>query len=217
MQHSSVFFLTLLMISTMSVQAKMYKWVDENGQTHFGDKIPAQYLDKGHKEMSEQGTTIKKVDAAPTQEEKIEMKKQAKLKKEEENKIKEQKKQDRVLLDTYTTERDLTAARDARLEAVEAQVLLSESILKDAGRKLGQTKKQIANIKSHGNEVPKNVSDKITKEKNQLATYEKVAEGHRERKKKIMEQFDGYIKRFRELKAESNRIKEERKARRDAA
>jgi hypothetical protein len=212
MQQLSILCLTLLIISVSPVQAKMYKWVDENGQTHFGDKIPTQYLDKGHKELNEQGATVKKVDAAPTEEELQELKRQAKIKKEEEKRIKESKKRDRVLLDTYTTERDLIAARDARLDAVGSQLQLSESIIQDAERNLEQTKNQIAAIKAQGKEVPKNISDKITKDKKQLATYKKAAKGHQERKQKIMVQFESYIKRFRELKEDGKRIKEERKA-----
>ncbi len=30
----------VVIVSSFSVQAKMYKWVDEDGQMHFGDKIP---------------------------------------------------------------------------------------------------------------------------------------------------------------------------------
>jgi len=205
--------LALLIITVSPVQAKMYKWVDENGQTHFGDKIPVQYLEKEHKELNAQGNTIKKIDAMPTEEEKQEMKRLAEIKKEEDEKIKESQKRDRVLLDTYTTERDLIAARDARLDAVGSQVQLSESIIVEAERKLKQTQDQIANIKAQGNEVPKNVSDKIAMEESQLATYKEVAKGHHKRKQEIMEQFEGYIKRFRELKDQGKKVKEDRMAR----
>ena len=213
MQQLSVLCLVLLMISVSPVQAKTYKWVDENGQTHFGDKIPEQYLIKEHKELNDQGLTTKKVDAMPTEEELQEMQRQATLKKEEERKAKESKKRDRVLIDTYTTERDLIIARDARLDAVGSQLQLSESIIKDAERKLEQTKSQIAAIKAQSKKVPKNISDKKAKNESQLATYKKVAKGHHERKQAIMVQFEGYIERFRELKQESKRIKEARKAR----
>lgn len=204
--------LTLLIIIVSPVQAKMYKWIDENGQTHFGDKVPVQYLEKEHKVLNQQGVTIKKIDAMPTEEELKEMQRLAEIKKEEDIKIKESKKRDRVLLDTYTTERDLVAARDARLDAVGSQVQLSESIVLESERKLKQTQDQIANIKAHGNEVPKDVSDKIAAEESQLATYKEVAKGHHNRKQEIMEQFEGYIKRFRELKDNGRKIKEERSA-----
>lgn len=198
------------MFSALPVQAKMYKWVDENGQTQFGDRIPPQYLDKEHKELNERGAVIKQVDAMPTEEEKEERRKQAAIQKAEEDKIKESKKRDRVLLDTYTTERDLIAARDARLDAVLSQLQLSESIIEDAERKLVQTQNQVASIKAQGKTVPPNILEKIEKEESQLATYKEVAAGHREKQANIKEQFDEYIKRFRELKAEGEKVKADR-------
>jgi hypothetical protein len=202
------------LVFSLPVHAKMYKWVDENGQTHFGDKVPARYLKKEHKELNEQGATIKTHDAAETEEQIAEKRRQERLRKEEEKKAEDQAKRDRVLLDTYTTERDLVAARDARLDAVASQMQLSESIIADAKRKHEATEKQITQIKATGREVPKNISDKMVREEKQLATQQKIAQGHRERQQQIITQFDGYIDRFRELKAEQKRVKEEREARR---
>jgi hypothetical protein len=202
------------LVCSLPVHAKMYKWVDENGQTHFGDKVPARYLKKEHKELNEQGATIKTHDAAETEEQIAEKRRQERLRKEEEKKAEAQAKRDRVLLDTYTTERDLVAARDARLDAVASQMQLSESIISDAERKHEATEKQITQIKATGREVPKNISDKVVREEKQLAIQQKIAQGHKERQQQIITQFDGYIDRFRELKAEQKRVKEEREARR---
>ena len=130
---------------------------------------------------------------------------------------KQQAKFDRVLLDTYTTERDLDAALKARLDAVESQLQLSESIIADAKRKLDITDKQVTRIKAGGKEVPKNIIDKMKGEEKQLKTYQEVAASHEKRKQEINVQFKSYIERFRELKANQKRIKEEREARRKEA
>ena len=214
MNHKYIYFSLLFILCSVPAQAKLYKWVDENGQTHFGDKIPTQYLSKEHKELNEQGATVKTYDAAETEEERAEKRKQERARKEEEKKAKLQAKRDRVLLDTYTTERDLIAAKTARLDAVASQMQLSESIIADTERKLEMTEKQITRIKASGREVPKNISDKMVREEKQLATQRKIARGHLEREQKINTQFDGYIERFRELKANQRRVRDEREARR---
>ena len=54
----------------------MYKWVDENGQTQFGDRIPPRYLVKEHEELNEQGVTIKHKEAAKTAAQKAEAQRQ---------------------------------------------------------------------------------------------------------------------------------------------
>ena len=209
----------LLFICLSSAQAKMFKWMDDEGNTHFGDKIPTKYLTKEHKELNAQGAVVKTHDEVKveTAEQRKEKGRLARIKKEKEALAKEQAKQDRVLLDTYTTERDLDAALKARLDAVDSQLQLSESIIKDAKRKLELTEKQITNIEASGKEVPKNISDKMKSEEKQLRTYNEVAADHAKRKQKIKDQFSSYIKRFRELKAEQERIKEEREARRKEA
>ena len=111
------------------VQARLYKWIDENGQVHYGDSVPAEYLSKEHKELNEQGLSVKEVEAAETDEQRAERLRQEQVKKRKEQRAAEQRQRDRVLLDTYTTERDLVAARDARIEAVGSQIQLSTSII----------------------------------------------------------------------------------------
>lgn len=207
-------FLLLLLLCSLPAQAKLYKWVDENGQTHFGDKVPNQYLNKEHKELNQQGATVNTWPPAETEEQRLEKLKSDRVRKEEQKQAELKAKRDRVLLDTYTTERDLVAAKTARLDAVASQLQLSESLIADTERKLEATEKQITAIKASGNKVPKNISDKMVREEKQLVTHRKIAQGHLDRRQKINTQFDGYIERFRELKAEKQRIKDEREARR---
>jgi len=178
----------------------MYKWVDENGQTHYGDSIPEKYLHKERKELNEQGAVIKKIDRAMTAEERKEKKEKEAIAKAEEKKLREQRQRDRVLLDTYTTERDLILARDARIDAVNSQIQLSESIIESATQKLERTEKQIANIKQRNREVPMDIYAKLEREKMELQTHNKVAEGHKKKLDEINKQFDAYIIRFNELK-----------------
>ena len=181
------------------VEAKLYKWVDENGQVHYTDKVPTQYLKKQREELNEQGTIVKNVDRAPTEEEMAEQRLKEKERKEKEKQLQEQQRRDRILTDTYTTERDLLAARDARLEAIDSQINLAESIVKDSTNKVEMTEKLIAQLKAQGKQVPEATYTKLERERMQLKTQRGVAEKNRQRRQNVVEQFDGYIKRFREL------------------
>lgn len=209
----------LIFACSLSVQAKMYKWVDEDGHTHFGDRIPNKYMNKEHRELNEQGATIKKHEEIKpeTEAERKERLRLARIEREKKEKAEVRAKQDKVLLDTYTTERDLDVALKARLDSVDSQLQLSNSIIEHARKKLDLTEKQITRIKASGKEVPKNTLDKMKSEEKQLKTYQEVAAGHEKRKQEISEQFGAYIKRFRELKANQKRIKDEREARRREA
>ena len=181
-------------------QAKMFKWKDENGQIHYGDKVPTRYLDKERKELNSEGHVVKNVDRAMTAEEREEKKRLAAVAEEKEKELEEARKRDRVLLDTYTTERDLIIARDARIDAVNSQVQLSNSIIASANKKLEKTEKQIAKIKASNKEVPAPLLKKLKREKSQLAAHNKVSDGHKQKLEDIQTQFGGYIARFNELK-----------------
>ena len=180
----------------------MYKWVDENGQMQFGDRIPPRYLVKEHEELNEQGVTIKHKEAAKTAEEKAEAKRLEHERQQAALEEKKKKQRDRVLLDTYTTERDLIVARDSRLDAVGSQIQLAESIIKDSNNKIDTMEKQVTQIKASNREVPLDLYQRIDNEKHQVKVQSEVMAEHKKRRDEIAEQFNGYIERFTVLKAE---------------
>jgi hypothetical protein len=199
------------------VHAKLFKWVDETGQVHYGDSIPPQYQKKEHKELSDEGLTLKTKKAMPTAQQLEIQRVQLAEQKKKEKLVKEQRQRDRVLLDTYTTERDLIAALDARIEAVDSQIQLSQSIIADAQNKLDSSEKLVESLKAQGRKVPPTLYEKIKGEKKSLAINKRVADGHIDKRAKISEQFEGYIARFRELKAEQKRKHDAIVAKRKAA
>ena len=215
--------LLILMMSTLfmaSAQAGLYRWVDENGAVHYGDKVTAKYLKKEHDELNEQGTTVKKHDRAMTAAEKAEKNRQEAERKRLENEKRAQALRDRVLTDTYTTERDLVAARDARLDAIDSQLQLSKDIIESSKVNVTKTEELIARIKKSGRMVPEVTYAKLEREKLQLATQQGVQQGHRIKREEVIVQFNDYIERFRELMAEKQKKRDayaKRKAERERA
>lgn len=61
-------FLACLLLTTHA-HAGLNKWVDEKGQVHYGDRVPAKYLTKEHSLLSEQGVTLRTSEAHKTEEE----------------------------------------------------------------------------------------------------------------------------------------------------
>jgi hypothetical protein len=198
----------VLITSSFCVQAKMYKWVDENGQMHFGDKIPTEYIAKEHDELNEQGVVIKHKDAAKTPKQKAEARRLESERKKAALEEKRKKQRDRVLLDTYTTERDLIVARDSRLDAVDSQIQLAVSIIKDSNNKIESMEKQVAQIKTSNREVPPALYNRIDNEKQQVSVQSKVMGNHKKRRDEISIQFNDYVERFKVLKAEQKSRRE---------
>ncbi len=192
----------IILVCSFSAQAKMYKWVDENGEMHFGDRIPPQYLVKEHEELNESGVVTKHQAAAKTAEEKAEARRVEYEKKKAALVEKKKKQRDRVLLDTYTTERDLIVARDSRLEAVGSQIQLAETIISDSNKSIEALETQVAQIKTSNREVPADMYQRIDSEKQQVAVQSEVMANHKKRRDDIATQFNDYIERFKVLKAE---------------
>ena len=204
----------------VSANAGLYRWVDENGNVHYGDKVPPKYLKKEHEELNEHGTLVKKHDRAMTAEEKAEKRKLEAERERLEQERRAQALRDRVLTDTYTTERDLVAARNARLEAIDSQLQLSRDIIASSKAKVAKTEQLIQNLKASNREVPVATYAKLEREKAQLETQQHVQKGHQEKREQVIVQFDGYIERFRELMAEKQKRREafaKRKAKRERA
>jgi len=201
-------FILLLTSLSFSAQAKMYKWVDDEGQMHFGDRIPAQYLKKEHDELSDRGDVVKRVHAAETAEEKAAKRALERERKKKELAARKKRQRDRVLLDTYTTERDLVLARDARIDAVNSQVQLANSIIDDSDKKILALDGKINAIKSSGREVPKDMYVQRERLEQQMKLHAHMADKHSKRRDEIATQFNGYIERFRVLKAEQKAKRE---------
>lgn len=184
-----------------TAQAALNKWVDEKGQVHYGDEIPAEYLNKQRAVLNEQGVVVKthksqeQVDKERQAKAAIDSAKNAKL-----IESKTQDLRDRVLLDTFTTERDLEIARTDRLSAVDSQIQLAESNVKDGERKMKEMNERIVSIEKSGRPVPENLHKEKDSVSRQLENNYKYVETKQDEHKEINRKFDEDLRRFRELK-----------------
>ena len=199
---------TALFCGSFVVQAKMYKWVDEKGQMHFGDSIPVKYQLKAHDEINESGVVVKRNSAAKTAEERRIERQLAKKSEAALEKEKKKKQRDRVLLDTYTTERDLLLARDSRLDAVGSQIKLADSIVRDSNKKIASLEKRVLIIEKSNREVPADLYKQIEGQQQQISVHIEVKAGHVKRRDLVAKQFNGYVERFKILKIEQKRQRE---------
>ena len=64
------FLILMLIIGGMTTDAsakkKLYKWVDDNGQVHYSDKVPPKQIKKEHQELSGHGVVLEKIGGAWT-------------------------------------------------------------------------------------------------------------------------------------------------------
>lgn len=187
---------------SLTAHGALNKWVDEEGVTHYGDRVPAKYLKQKRAVLNEQGVVVRKLKSVD-QLEAEEAEKQKLQSANKEKMIAERKKalRDRVLLETFTTERDILISRDARVDSINSHIQLTETIIKDHERKLAELKKRIAALEKSGKQVPENMRKEVVSVSRQLETNYQYVENKTSERQGIMASFDEDIKRFRELKA----------------
>lgn len=195
---------SLTMGLAMQAQAKLYKWVDEKGEVHYGDKIPPQYSKQQHQELSDRGIQLKAVERKKTQAEK-DAEQAAKSEEQQridaERKIQAEKsRKDQILLDTFTVERDLLIMRDDRLSAIDSTTSLTKTYNVQLARQLETAQGRIDNLEKTKREVPENLVKKIKNLKDQIE--QNTLHIARLKKDKVLleKQFKDDLVRFRELK-----------------
>jgi hypothetical protein len=201
--------LTLFAFSKQTGAGALYKWVDENGQIRYSDRLPANQVRKKHQQLNSQGVVLSTKEAAKSDEE-LAAEAEARGKLEEqaakEAKLKEaQYKKDQVLLLTFSSEEELGLARDDRLDVLESVIQLINKSIAGTEQQLQQLQTSADEIYlSQGKEVPGGLAQKIEHFTGKLESRYAQLESKIAEKDKINEQYALDLVRFRELKTENN-------------
>jgi hypothetical protein len=213
--------LTLLLALSPAWGARMYKWTDEEGNVHYSDKLPPDVVEKEHKELNTQGLTTRSVNREKTQAERMEEDAAAAAAESERKRTAElearQRARDELLLNTFTTERDLLLTRDDRLEAVDSIINLTTNNNANLEQQAADTRKRIESLQKANKEIPENLSKQLANLEGQLTKNMGFIEIKREERRKLEQQFDADLKRYRELKGISADTPAEQQAAEKAA
>lgn len=186
-------------IST-SAGAEIKCWTNSEGVRECGNKVPPEYAQQGHKEISEQGIVIDEKERALTDEEIAERERQAAMEAERQRMLEEQRRQDKILLQTFSSEDDIITARDDKISAMEAQIKLTESRIDKLCTDLDKLKEQAAAKERAGNELPAELLEDIRSLRRQIQSNEEFITEIRADQERIKKKADADLKRFRELK-----------------
>ncbi len=180
--------------------AKLYKWVDDTGQVRYGDSIPPQFARKSNETLNNQGIVVDHKEAAKTREQIAEEERIKKAEAEAERIRQEQAYQDRILLDTFTSEDEMIMTRDGKIEAIEAVIRITKGRTEKLKERLAALKRAAANMERAGRPVPKSLTADIDESRQQIEQNHSYVENRKADQRKIRQQFEADIKRFRKLK-----------------
>ena len=187
---------------------KLYKWVDENGQIRYGDRIPPQYARKSNETLNQQGITVDRQEAAKTPEQIAAAQRLEEAREAAERVQQEKDRKDRILLDTFTNEDEMVLTRDGKIQAIEAIIRVTNGRTEKLKLRLSELKTRAANIERSGKPVPDKLNAEISETRQQIAQNFTYVKSRNSDQQLIREQFEVDIARFRELQAEKFKLEQ---------
>lgn len=187
---------TLALIAAFSTtaEAKLYKWVDDKGVTHYGETVPPEYANKDRTQFSDKGTVIKK--AAPAADAGT-----AKKTPEDQAAL-EQRRKDSALLNTYSNEKEIDLALARNLQQVEARINSVQLLQKSAQESLNGYQKESAQLKAAGRKIPASLQSDITNAEKKIADLKQELAQAEAKAASVKASFAADKARYRELTAD---------------
>ena len=179
-------------------------WTNNEGIRECGDAVPPEFAQKGHSEVTEMGVTVSKTERALSKEElrtrRTEEARAAAIRAEEAARISARKSKDRVLLSTFTTEKELAIAHEGQVAAIDIRIGHTEKILKQLDASLIQLRAQAAKLERSGKAITPEIKNRIARVEQQLKDRYSFIENRRLQKAALAAQFTEDLDRYRKLK-----------------
>lgn len=194
----------LLAVSASTARAeaasgrKLYKWVDAQGVTHYGDNIPPEYAGQEQHIINSHGIETEHVDAQKSPEQ---------MAADEQKKIDAAKSasRDRNLLNTYGAVGEIERLRDQRLALLSDQIKVTGQFLEVLNGRL--TKLRVASMRfkpysadAKAPPMTDQVAEDLVRVGADIRTQEENLREKRSEAATMSAEFEGDIARFKQLK-----------------
>jgi hypothetical protein len=196
-----IFSVSLILIAvafSTTAEAKLYKWIDDKGVTHYGEVIPPEYANKGNVLLSDKGHLIKKNEEINNKDQRANEQDEAKKRIDNEAKF-EQSRKDKALQNTFSSEKEIDLARDRNLHQVESLISSIQSLQKTARENLKNYQQEAEERKRAGRKLHASLQADITESENKLAKLQLDLVKAQEKAAAVKASYEADKVRFREL------------------
>ncbi|MGA2188288.1 MAG: DUF4124 domain-containing protein [Steroidobacteraceae bacterium] len=177
---------------------KLYKWVDEQGVTHYGDHIPPEYANQEQHVVNSLGIETEHIDAQKSPEQ---------LAAEEQKKLDAEQRasRDKNLLNTYSSVSEIERLRDQRVALLTDQIKVTGQFLEILDGRMKKLRVNSMHFKPYSSDpkaptMPDQVAEDLVRVGNDMRTQEENLREKRSEEAAMQKQFDSDIGRFKELK-----------------
>jgi Domain of unknown function (DUF4124) len=176
----------------------LYKWVDQQGMTHYGDHIPPEYAGQEQHVINSHGIEVDHLDAQKTPE-------QAAAEEQKRLDAEQAKNRDRNLLNTYASVQEIERLRDQRVTLLSDQIKVTSQFLEVLNGKLKKLRQSSVRFKPYNSEpnapaMPDQFAEDLVRVENDIHTQEQNLKEKTSEETTTSRQFESDIARFKELK-----------------
>lgn len=184
--------------STPNSGHRLYKWVDDQGVTHYGDRIPPEYAAQEGHVINGEGIEVARVEAQKSPEQ---------LAREDQMRADaaQSAARDRNLLDTYVSVQEIEHLRDQRLSLLADQIKVTSTFLEQDNAKLNRLRNQSMRFRPYSADpkappMTDQMAEDLVRLDNDIHTQEENLKEKRTAEATMKKQFANDIARFKELK-----------------
>jgi hypothetical protein len=181
---------------------KLYRWVDKEGKVHYDDALPPEAVNQARKEFNAKtGSVAGQVDRALTAEERaaqaaaaLEAEKQAAL-------AEDHKRQETVMMATYTTENDLRRAYGERIALLKTTLDSTDVSIRNVRENLATMLAQASDVELSGQKVGEERAAAIRSLHDEFLKQQSFQANRRLELDALNAEFARMLVRYRELKS----------------
>lgn len=176
-------------------------WKNDKGIRECSFSVPPKYLGREIQIINNQGQVIKTIPADRTPEQKKQDAIKAKIAAEEKRLLDEQRRKDRILVNTFVSVEDIILSRDSKAIAIDSIIKITQSNRAKQQKILDRDTKRAGNYERKSLKVPKNILESIEASRAKIKEYDDFIESRKQEKVELYKKYDADIARFKELKA----------------
>lgn len=196
-----------LMTLALPHQAMAFKcWINKSGIQECGDTVPPEYAQQQIRTVNERGITTGTTERARTKEELAEERRtreeEQRLMELEKARNEQQAAYDRVLIMTFTSEREIIASRDRKLTALQGTIEITGVTITTLKAKLSSKQRRAANMERSGRKLPDELLAEMANLNRQIAEKKAYIVTRRREQKELRAKYDIDLKRYREITAD---------------
>ena len=176
----------------------LYKWVDKDAVTHYGDHVPPEYATQEQHILNSRGYEIKHLDAQKTAE-------QAAAEEQKRLDAEQRQLRDRNLLSTYASVQEIERLRDQRLTLLADQIKVTNQFLDTLNGRMKKMRADSMRFKPYNSDpkapsMPDQMAEDLVRLTADLRTQQQNLKQKRSEESTMSIQFESDIDRFKELK-----------------